>query len=207
MGLRNNPKGEIKMALPSSKYIGAGTPVSVSGGVLVAPINTVLPVGASAAPAAGFKPLGYVSEDGIESKGERKIEQIKDWNADIIANLQTEHSVRFGLTLYAVWDEDVLKEVFGDTNITTTAASASSGKLYTVKETGTVLPRRAWVFDMLNESKKLRIVLPNASISQVQERKFVSNELAGFTITVEAFKDDAGVKAYRYLDDGIKTAS
>ncbi|MFG1790429.1 hypothetical protein [Nocardia sp. NPDC049149] len=194
------------MAAPSSKYIGAGTPVSVSGGVLVAPLNTALPVGTVAAPVPAFKPLGYVSEDGIESKGERKIEQIKDWNADIIANLQTEHSVRFGLTLYAVWDEDVLTQVFGDGNVTPTAASASSGKLYTIKETGSVLPRRAWIFDMLSENKKMRIVLPNASISQVQERKFVSKELAGFTITVEAFKDDSGVKAYRYLDDGIKTA-
>ncbi|WP_159080084.1 phage tail tube protein [Nocardia suismassiliense] len=194
------------MALPSSKYIGTGAPVTVSGGVLVAPIGTLLPVGASVKPVDAFKALGYVSEDGIESKGERKIEQVKDWNADIIANLQTEHSVRFGLTLYAVWDEDVLTQVFGDGNVVPTAASATSGKQYAIKETGSVLPRRAWVFDMLSENKKMRIVLPNASISQVQERKFVSKELAGFNITIEAFKDDAQVKAYRYLDDGIKTA-
>ncbi|MFF3221717.1 hypothetical protein ACFYV7_02880 [Nocardia suismassiliense] len=190
------------MALPSSKFIGAGTPVAVSGGVLVAPTTATLPVGASS-PTTGFQPLGYVSEDGIESKGERKIEQIKDWNADIIANLQTEHSVRFGLTLYAVWDEDVLNEVFGKGNVTPGAATATNGKLYTIKETGSVLPRRAWIFDMLSENKKMRIVLPNASISQVQERKFVSKELAGFSITIEAFKDDFNNKAYRYLDDGV----
>ncbi|KAA8890274.1 hypothetical protein F3087_02915 [Nocardia colli] len=196
------------MALPSSKYIGAGTPVSVSGGVLVANLGTKLPASASEAlDPAIFKPLGYVSEDGIESKGERKIEQIKDWSADIIANLQTEHSVRFGLTLYAVWDEDVLNEVFGKANVTVTAATATSGKLYTVKETGSVLERRLFVFDMLSEKKKMRIVLPNASISQVQERKFVSKELAGFNITIEAFKDDAANKAYRYLDDGIIKAA
>ncbi|MFI9405292.1 hypothetical protein [Nocardia sp. NPDC052316] len=192
------------MAVPSSKYIGTGTPVSVSGGVLVANVSAKLP--ASAAEVLDptiFKPLGYVSEDGIESKGERKIEQVKDWNADIIANLQTEHSVRFGLTLYAVWDEDVLNEVFGKANVTVTPATATSGKLFTVKETGSVLERRLFVFDMLSEKKKMRIVLPNASISQVQERKFVSKELAGFNITIEAFKDDLNNKAYRYLDDGV----
>ncbi|MFR9750509.1 hypothetical protein ACL02S_05685 [Nocardia sp. 004] len=194
------------MALPSSKYIGAGTPISVTGGVLVAPLGATLPIGTSETPDAAFKPLGYVSEDGIESKGERRIEMVKDWNADIIANLQTEHSVRFGLTLYAVWDQDVLTEVFGEGNVTPAPATADNGKLYTVTETGSVLPARSWVFDMKNENKKLRIVLPNAKISQVQERRFVSRELAGFTITVEAFKDDAGVKAYRYLDDGIVTA-
>ncbi|CAM4498817.1 hypothetical protein NONI108955_36375 [Nocardia ninae] len=196
------------MALPSSKYIGAGTPISVTGGVLVAAPNATLPANASdPIDLAVFKALGYVSEDGIESKGERKIEQVKDWNADIIANLQTEHSVRFGFTLYAVWDRDVLNEVFGSGNVSVlTEAGPTAGTTYKVTETGTVLPRRAWVFDMKNENKKLRIVLPNASISQVTERKFVSKELAGFTLTVEAFKDDTGVKAYRYLDDGVRTA-
>ncbi|MGX1804689.1 phage tail tube protein [Nocardia sp. NPDC055321] len=194
------------MALPSSKFIGAGTPnIAVTGGVLVAPLASALPTTAAGTIDPAFKALGYVSEDGIESLGERRIESVKDWNADIIAQLQTEHSVRFGLTLYAVWDKDVLGEVFHPDNVVTTAATATTGSLYTVKETGTPLPRRAWVFDMVNEDKKLRIVLPNAKITAVTEKKFVSTELAGFTITVEAFKNDAGVKAYRYLDDGVKT--
>ncbi|QLY30835.1 hypothetical protein [Nocardia huaxiensis] len=194
------------MALPSSKFIGAGTPnIAVTGGVLVAPLASNLPTTAAGSIDPAFKALGYVSEDGIESMGERRIESVKDWNADIIAQLQTEHSVRFGLTLYAVWDKDVLSEVFGPDNVTTTAATSTNGALYTVKETGSPLPRRAWVFDMVNEDKKLRIVLPNAKITAVTEKKFVSTELAGFTITVEAFKNDLGVKAYRYLDDGVKT--
>ncbi len=193
------------MALPSSKFIGAGTPnIAVTGGVLVGPLGTPLPTTASATPDNALKALGYVSEDGLESQGERSVETIKDWNADIIAQLQTEHSVRFGLTLYAVWDRDVLREVFGEDNVDVTAeATPSTGTLITVRETGSVLPYRSWIFDMRNDQKKLRIVLPNAKISEVTEKKFVSNELAGFTITVEAFKDDNGVKAYRYLDDGI----
>ncbi|QIS16579.1 hypothetical protein [Nocardia arthritidis] len=193
------------MAVPSSKLIGAGTPnIAVTGGVLVAPVSAKLPAGVSdALDPKIFVPLGYVSEDGIESKGERKIEQVKDWNADIIANLQTEHSTRFGLTLYAVWDNDVLKEVFGAEQVSVpTPPTTTNGNLITVKETGAVLKPRMWVFDMKNDTKKLRIVLPNAQISQVAERKFVSKELAGFTITVEAFKDGQGVKAYRYFDDG-----
>ena len=79
------------MALPSSNFIGAGTPnLAVSGGVLVAPLNTTLPTTAAGTIAPAFKALGYVSEDGIESLGERKGETVKDWNADIIAQLQTE---------------------------------------------------------------------------------------------------------------------
>lgn len=192
------------MALPSTDFIGAGTPnIAVTGGVLAGPLGSTLPTTVAASIDAAIKPLGYVSEDGLESQGERSVEKIKDWNADIIAQLQTEHSVRFGLTLYAVWDSDVCKEVFGTDNITVTPATPSSGRLITVRETGSTLPNRVWIFDMKNGDKKLRIVLPNAKISEVGENKFAAGELAGFKITVEAFKDDAGVKAYRYLDDGV----
>lgn len=197
------------MALPSTNYIGAGTPnISVTGGVLVGPLGTPLPVTAAGSLDTALKALGYVSEDGLESKGERQVETIKDWNADIIAKLQTEHSVSFGLTLYAVWDPDVLTEVFGEDNVEITAeATPSSGRLITVRETGSVLPYRSWIFDMKNDKKKLRIVLPNAKIAEVTEGKFVSNELTSFTVTVDAFKDDDGVKAYRYLDDGVFDSS
>lgn len=196
------------MALPSTDVIGAGTPnIAVTGGVLAGPLGTPVPTTAIAAINAAIKPLGYVSEDGLESQGERTVTAIKDWNADIIAQLQTEHSVRFGLTLYGAWDEDVLAEVFGEDNLTVTPATVSSGKLITVTENGAVLPNRVWIFDMKTGDKKLRIVLPNAKVSEVTENAFTAGELTGFQVVVEAFKDDSGVKAYRYYDDGVLDTS
>jgi hypothetical protein len=196
------------MALPSTDFIGAGTPnIAVTGGVLAGPLGTSVPTTATAVINAAIKPLGYVSEDGLEPQGERTVNAIKDWNADIIAQLQTEHSVRFGLTLYGAWDEDVLTEMFGEDNLTVTPATSTTGKLITVTETGSVLPNRVWIFDMKTGDKKLRIVLPNAKVSEVTERAFVAGELAGFQVVVEAFKDDAGVKAYRYYDDGVPETS
>lgn len=196
------------MALPSTDVIGSGTPnIAVTGGVLAGPLGSPVPTTAAAVINAAIKPLGYVSEDGLEAKGERQVNAIKDWNADIIAQLQTEHSVRFALTLYGAWDEDVLTEVFGAENLTVTPATPSSGKLITVTETGSVLPNRVWIFDMKNADKKLRIVLPNAKVSETAERSFVAGELAGFQVTVEAFKDNAGNKAYRYYDDGVPDTS
>lgn len=195
------------MALPSTFKIGAGTFNAATGGVLAAPIGSTVPTTAASTIDPAFKALGYVSEDGLEAQGERSVEAIRDWNGDIIAQLQTEHSVRFALTLYAAYDEDTLKEVFGAGNVTVTAATASTGTLITVKETGSVLPARAYVFDMLNDARKLRIVLPNAKISEVSENAFVAGELMGFQVTIEAFKDATGVKAYRYYDDGVFDAT
>lgn len=195
------------MGIRSSKFIGAGAPaVSATGGILVAPLGTALPTNETTAPHASFVKLGYVSEDGIEPQGERTVEAVKDWNADIIAQLQTEHSVRFGLTLYNYFDPDVLKEVFGADNVTITAATVSSGTKVKITETGSVLPHRAWIFDMAHESKKYRIVLPDAKISEVSESPYQVGGLLAFPITIEAFPDATGVKAYRYLDDGVFSA-
>lgn len=196
------------MALPSTTVIAAGTPnISVTGGVLAGPVGSAVPTSASAVINSAIKPLGYVSEDGLEAQGERSVEEIKDWNADIIATLQTEHSVKFQCTLYGVFDPDVLGEVFGPDNITVTPATSSSGRLVTVNETGDTLPNRVWIFDMKSGDKKVRIVLPNARVSETSENKFEAGSLMGFQITVSAYKDDAGVKAYRYYDDGMPTAS
>ncbi|MGW6698859.1 phage tail tube protein [Nocardia sp. NPDC055049] len=194
------------MALPSTLKVSAGTFNAATGGVLAAPLGTTLPTTAAGTIGAAFKPLGYVSEDGLEAQGERSVNAIKDWNGDIIAQLQTEHSVRFALTLYAAYDADTLAEVFGTGNVTITAPTVSTGTLIKVTETGAVLPTRAYIFDMLNDVRKLRIVLPVAKISEVSENAFVAGELMGFQVTVEAFKDATGVKAYRYYDDGVFSA-
>ncbi|WP_433597923.1 hypothetical protein ACQPXH_19220 [Nocardia sp. CA-135953] len=194
------------MAVNDVTKIGAGTPNTVTGGILVAPTGTALPTSVAATPNVAFKPLGFVSEDGVEPKGERTVNVIKDWNADDIAQLQNGHSVRFGFTLYAYWDADVLKEVFGPENVTVTAATSSSGTLITVNETGSVLPLRSWIFDMANGLRKKRIVLPNAKITETTERSFVAGELTGFNVVVDAFKDTAGKKTYRYFDDGVFSA-
>ncbi|WP_327100064.1 hypothetical protein OIE68_15570 [Nocardia vinacea] len=194
------------MAVNDVTKIGAGTPNTVTGGILVAPIGTALPTTVAATPNVAFKPLGFVSEDGVEPKGERTVNVIKDWNADDIAQLQNGHSVRFGFTLYAYWDADVLQEVFGPENVTVTAATSTTGTLITVNETGSVLPLRSWIFDMANGLRKKRIVLPNAKITETTERSFVAGELAGFNVVVDAFKDTAGKKTYRYFDDGVFSA-
>ncbi|OBA62236.1 hypothetical protein A5780_19200 [Nocardia sp. 852002-20019_SCH5090214] len=166
-------------------------------------MGSTVPTDAAGTPDAAFKKLGYVSEDGLAAQGERQVQAIKDWNSDIIAQLQTEHSVRFQFTLYSVYDADVLRTVFGTSNVTVTAATETTGTQIKVVENGLVLPHGAWVFDMKQESRKLRIVLPDAKISEVSENGYKSDTLMGFQVTVEAFKDATGTKALRYYDDGV----
>ena len=193
------------MATNSVEKVSAGKPNS-TGGVFAGPTTATLPTSPSAAIDAAILPLGLVSEDGLQVGGERNVEAIKDWSGDIIAQLQTEHSSRFTFTLYQVHDGDVQKVAFGDANVTVTAATPTTGTLITVEEDGAELPYKAFVFDMKNGDKKARFVLPNAKVTTVEELDFVAGSLQGFTLTVEAFKDENGVKVYRYYDDGVFSA-
>lgn len=189
------------MAGNSTATIGAAKPKG-TGGIVVAPTTTVLPVGLDTDFAAGFIRLGYVGEDGVQPGGERSQEEKRDWAGDVIANLQSGHSSKFTFTLLAVFDPDVQKAVFGAANVTVTAATTTTGTKTVVIEDGADLPFNAWGFDMVTGVKKQRLVVPNGQLTAVEELPFVSSDLQGFTVTLDCYKDAAGIKVYRYYDDG-----
>ncbi|MHA7145441.1 phage tail tube protein [Arthrobacter sp. TmT3-37] len=183
----------------------AGGPAA-TGGILRAPLRSVLPVDASTAFAAAWKRLGLVGEDGLAPSGERNLESIRDWSGDTVADLQTDHSSSFTFPLLEVFNEDVLKTVFGDGNVTVTAQTETRGKLYTIIEDGAQLPFAAYGFDMRYIGKKMRILVPNGKITTVEETPFVVGGLNMFTCTVSAYKDESGKKVYRYYEDEIRAA-
>lgn len=190
------------MSANSVQKVSAGKP-NAAGGAYMGDLSDTLPTDSVTAIDAGLVKLGLISEDGLKAAGDRKVEAIKDWEGDIIAQLQTEHSSAFTFTVYQVFDADIQKLVFGDANVTVTAATSTSGTKITVVEDGAELPYKAFVFDMKNGTKTARFVLPNAQVSDVKENDHTAGALEGFEVTVTAFKDDAGKKVYRYLDDGV----
>lgn len=183
----------------------AGGPAA-TGGILRASLGSALPVEATTAFVAAWKRLGLVGEDGLTPSGERNLESIRDWNGDTVADLQTEHSSMFTFPLLEVFNEDVLKTAFGDANVTVTAATTTRGKLYSVIEDGAQLPFAAYGFDMRYIEKKMRILAPNAKLTTIEETPFVVSGLNMFNCTISAYKDESGIKVYRYYDDGKFTA-
>jgi hypothetical protein len=188
------------MAGASVAKIGVGAPNRATGGVLVAAAGTSLPSGVAGDVSAWTK-LAYVADDGLRPSGERTSTDIYDWAGDLIYSPQDQHSTQFQLKLLGAFDGDVLQETFGDDNVTTV------GSLTTVLETGTPLGVHPWVFDMRDNAKKTRIVVPAGQITGVSEDPMVRNGLQGFDVTLTCYKDDSGVKAYRYYDTGVTPAA
>lgn len=173
--------------------VSAGKP-KVGGAINVADTSATLPTTANAT-LTGFTPLGYVSEDGLTNQNTIESEDIKAWGGDTVLVVQTEKTDTFGLTLIEVLNVDVLKIVFGDTNVSGTLADG-----ITVNVNATELPEKAWVIDMVMRNGALkRIVIPRAKVSEIGEVSYTDNEAVGYELTLTALPDAAGNTHYEYI--------
>src|SRR5262245_29766336 len=105
------------MAGRSVSKIGVGAPNKVTGGIMVAPQGTALPVGVTGDVTSWTK-MAYVADDGLRPSGERSSTDIYDWSGTLIYSPQDQHSSAFQFKLIAAFDADVLTEVFGPDNVT-----------------------------------------------------------------------------------------
>lgn len=182
----------------------AGKPLA-SGGIWIAPAGTTGPTTVSEALGAAYKSAGYIGEDGVTEANERDTSKIKAWGGDVVKIVQSEHSVTYSFRFIEALNGDVLKAVYGDDNVTTTAATASSGTIHEVKIKGDSLPHLAIVFEIKDGDARIRISAEDAQITEVGEITYSDEDVIGYEVTVECFADAEGTKATKWLDNGIFT--
>jgi hypothetical protein len=187
------------MANTASNVV-AGVPLA-TGGVLLGALAAAAPTTASGA-LTGFTAAGYIGEDGVTETNERSTDRIRAWGGDTVKVVQTEHNVSYQFTFLETLNADVLEAVYGEDNVTTTAATASTGTLHEVRVNGASLPHRSYVFEVKDGDAKIRIYIPDGQISEVGDITYSDSEVIGYQVTVECFGDEDGVKAYKFLDDG-----
>ena len=108
--------------MPTVTNVSAATP-GVSGAIYRAPTGTALPSDAVTALGGSYVELGYISEDGLVNTNSPETENIKDWGGTDVLNVLTEKTDEFQCTLIEVLNEDVLKAVYGASNVTGTLAT------------------------------------------------------------------------------------
>jgi hypothetical protein len=180
----------------------AGTPLA-TGGVLIAPTGTAAPTTATAALNVAFVAAGYIGEDGLTETNERSTDSVRAWGGDTVKVVQTEHNVSYQFTFLETLNADVLKAVYGADNVTTTAATSTTGTLHKVNVNASTLPHKAYVFEVKDGNARIRIHVPDGQITEVGEVTYSDSEVVGYQVTVTAFADSSGNKAYKYLDDGV----
>jgi len=162
---------------------------AATGGAYVGDIGTTLPTSATSTLDAGFLATGYVGEDGVVVSIATDTTDIKAWGGDIVRRIQSSHVVTLKLTL--IETNDVSAEVyFGDDNVT-------GG---TLKLNATELPRREWVLEILDDTRTLRVVVPEGQVTERGDITFGDTSAVGYEVTITCYPDDNGDKVIIYTD-------
>lgn len=174
--------------------VSVGKP-KIGGAIYVAPAGTTLPTDTTTALAATFKSLGYCSEDGLTNSNETENSDIKAWGGDVVLSQMSSKKDSFKVTLIESLNEDVLKTVFGASNVTGTIASGA-----TVKFNAAAAVAMVWVAEivMTNGAAK-RIVIPAGTIVELGDVVYKDDEAIGYEITIACAPDASGNTHYEYI--------
>jgi hypothetical protein len=179
-----------------------------AGAVYRAPLGTTLPTDASTALNSAFKCLGYVSEEGVKNNNSPESDSVKAWGGDTVLHVQTGKPDTFAFTLLEVMNEEVLKAVYGDSNVTVTAADTTNPKQIAIVANADEQAECSWVIEMImtNDSLK-RIVIPNGKVTEVGEISYNDSDATGYATTVSCVPDSDGNTHYEYMSVGKKLPS
>lgn len=171
-----------------------GAPVTATGGVAAGPLDSTLPTDATAALPSGITALGLISDEGVSLTRDRSTDDIRAWGGQIARTVQTEFSETATLTFLESDKAEVLKEVYGEGNVSVTGGNIA------ITHNEQVLPSRVFVFDMKDGDKRRRLVLPNAQITATEDITFVHSDVIKYGVTITAYPDESGNCAYEYID-------
>ena len=174
--------------------VSAGKP-KTTGAIWVAPKGSTLPTDTATTLDAAFKCLGYCSDDGLTNSTDLESETIKAWGGDTVLTIQTSKEDRFGFTLIEVLNEDVLKFVYGSTNVSGTLSTG-----LTVTANNADVEEVAIVIDMImRDNAAKRVVIPDCKISEFGDVVYSDSEAVGYETTVTCMPDSSGNTHYEYI--------
>lgn len=180
--------------MANAQNVSAGKP-KIGGAIFAAPVGTVGPTDATTALAVAYKSLGYVSEDGLKNSNEIETEAIKAWGGDVVLNPLTGKVDKFNFKLIEALNVEVLKTVYGSDNV---SGSLETG--ITVNVNSAENEQFAWVVDTILKGGVLkRIVIPAASMTELEEIVYKDNEAIGYGMTISTVPDTEGNTHYEYI--------
>lgn len=186
---------EINIMANNATNVSTGRP-NIAGAVFVMPRTATIPTSATTPLPDEATCLGYVSEDGLENANDMTMNPIKEWGGAIVYRSLTELVDNFSLTLIESENPDVLKNVYGDDNVT---VADSTGEI-AVDVKADDPQEKIWIFDLaLRGSKKKRIVIPDGAITAREPIAYNSEDAIAYGITVSAYPDENGSTHKEYI--------
>lgn len=190
----------------NSKNVFTGAPDQLTtGAILRAPLGTALPTTVDGTLDPAFKDGGYIGTDGLKLTPTTTTESIKDWNGSTIRDVLSEFAASLAWT-YLELSTEALKAYFGDTNVTTTAATLTAGTKQSIKLNAVDLPTMSWAFKIKDGVRKVLIVVPQGKVTERGEITFTKTSAVALPVVMSTYPDANGNNVYIYTDDGVFSA-
>lgn len=178
----------------NTAYVTAGKP-AVAGGIYYAPAGTALPADSTTALAGTYVLLGYIGEDGVTNSNAPEASTVRAWGGYDVLTLQTGRADTFQFTLLEALNTDVLKVVYGNSNVT---GALNAG--VTVSVGPGALEEHVYVIDMLMTGDVTkRVVIPVGQLQTVGDVTYADGSAVGYQVTINAAPDSTGKTHYEYM--------
>lgn len=169
-----------------------------SGMFYTAPAGTALPTNGSEALSADWEEVGAVTADGITWSTGKDSDPLRNWAKEVVRLIASDEG---GTVTAPIMDttEDTLKAIFGDDNVTVTAATATHGNVVSVTvEPGVSASPKAFLFKMKDGDDLIILGTPKGIIREVGDITMSPTEAITWEATIEAaswtfLKDDGQV--------------
>lgn len=173
--------------------VSTGKP-KITGSVFSAPLGTRLPGNVADALDAAFVHHGYCSDDGVTNGNSPETDKIKAWGGAVVLVIQKGKEDTFKMKLIESLNVNNIKAVYGSANV---SGDLENG--VTVNVNAEEAEGRSWVIDVAMNKAIKRIVIPEATISEMGEIKYADSEAVGYEITLSAVPDGSGNTHYEYI--------
>lgn len=187
--------------MPNSvNNVTAGAP-ALNGAIYMAPAGTTPPTSSVTSLASAFKPLGYISEDGVTNSNSPSSTPIKAWGGDTVYVTNDGRPDDWKFKAIEYLREDVLKLAWGDDNV-----SGDLSTERTIKTNNKPPVEHVFVIDMIHRDGVLeRVVIPKGTVTALEDIVYKTGDVVGIGVTVSGAPDSSGNSTYRYQRNAVTT--
>lgn len=174
----------------TASNVAVGKP-KTTGGVYAGATTATLPTTPTASLDASLTALGYITEEGVTMTKGGDSTQVRAWGGTDVRTIKTTDDLTFDFSFLET-SVAVFKEVYGQDAVVTNVND------HTVTINADQLGNRAYVFEVLDGETAFRISVPVCAVTSQSAVTFTAGEPVAFGVTLTAYPDASGNKAYIY---------